>query len=582
MHLINKLSHLFRTNLFKILIFILLVIYIYNSSVDNSKVPLDKDIKLVLKDQESKSIGKLTKKELINILLKTKLTGDKLVRSLKESSRGNNGNTNEDDSTSNAKNERFIDKLLKKLENNANPIINTPISHDVIAFKIKKDSSAENNQQTRQEHKKEEFEDENSVSKSDQTLKNNRPGKYKLHKDHRLLTGNLRIKSDDKDLFVKIQKAPLKLKKLNSDYSSKSQVLTSLKSRKYSKTLSPTTKPKEKAPAVVQTLGEDKIKFIMQKLPGNFTSKEELVEFIAKMNRINSEPIFSYLNKKWNSGGGNGDYFKRIITTSKPAGSTECHNWTYNAADYTLVYKPLKFYQNEPCPLPKGETVKKVVMPNKDIVWKGCTRKTSECSESPFFDTKHNVRRNVPPCCRDHLLEMLRNLDSELISRNITYTLTDGVVIGWYRNQKLVPYDADLDMYIDGTFFKTRVWDEVFGNLTAKYEYQYKKVEDYKFKLQYSLNNTLSIDIWPYFNIKLRTQYGEIAPGEWLTFVYHSGTTAIRMDEYFPPKRTTIEGVPCNVPRDTINYLNKNYGPTPEHWLPEMTCKTKNVYNCAT
>ena len=319
--------------------------------------------------------------------------------------------------------------------------------------------------------------------------------------------------------------------------------------------------------------------FADNKLRTKFRSKEEMVQYISRKNQREEKPVFGYINMQWNSGG-RADYYNRDLVTEKPAGRNLCHNWTYNAADYTLVYKPWTWYQNESCPLPFNETIKKIVLPNKKVVWKGCTRKTTSCSESPFFDEAKGLRRNVPPCCRRHLLEMMKNIDQELMRRNITYTLTDGVVIGWYRNQKLVPYDADLDMYIDGAYYKTRVWDEVFGNLTTKHGYQYEQVEDYKFKLQFSAINSLTVDIWPYFNIKLRTQYGLVQPGEWLTFVYHSGTTAMRVDEFFPPKRTTVEGVPCNVPRDAVHYLNLNFGPTPDNWMKELTCKRLKFYNC--
>ena len=327
------------------------------------------------------------------------------------------------------------------------------------------------------------------------------------------------------------------------------------------------------------------------RLPSNFSSRQEILKYIQaqKIKQINSDTTlkFARLNMRWNSGNVAEDYYRRIIRTDKEqalsAGlKNECFDWTYDVADYTVVYKPNKRYQVEKCSYPTNETIKKIVMPNKDVVWKGCTRKTALCSENPHFDTKRNLRRNVPPCCRHHLLEMLGNIDRELTRRKITYTLTDGAVIGWYRNKKLVPYDRDIDMYVDGAYFKTRTWDEVFKGLAVKYGYEYVQTEDYKYRLRYSAVNGLQVDIWPYFNIKLRTHYGEVKPGEWLTFVYHSGTTAMRVNEFFPPKRTTIEGVPCNVPRDTVNYLNKNYGPTPDHWFPELTCKTFKSYGCHT
>lgn len=349
----------------------------------------------------------------------------------------------------------------------------------------------------------------------------------------------------------------------------------------------PGTVPVSSSKTTDKTLSVDGERKIIR-LPSSFKSHKEMVAFMRKqgrklsLSRKNSRNKLVLLNQRWNSGGMDEDYYQRIDDVEKPpSGENECYDWTYDAAEYTVVYKPVKRYQDGNCSYPTNETVKRIITPNKKVVWKGCTRHKA-CHENAYYDVKRGLRRNVPPCCRDHLLEMLRNIDRELTLRNITYTVADGAVIGWYRNQKLVPYDRDIDMYVDGTYFKTRIWEEVFGNLTTKFGYDYEQTEDYKYRLRYSKINGLQVDIWPYFNIKLRTQYGELAPGEWITFVYHAGTTAMRVDEFFPPIRTTIEGVPCSVPRDTVKYLNKNYGPTPDHWLPELTCKTFKSYNCHT
>ncbi|XP_066916336.1 uncharacterized protein [Clytia hemisphaerica] len=317
-------------------------------------------------------------------------------------------------------------------------------------------------------------------------------------------------------------------------------------------------------------------------LRSDFKNKEDLLKYMKETQQKAKDfvkPVYAKLNNLWNYDGGQKDYYGRIILPEPHAGLNECYDWSYNWADYTLIYKPTKKFQKNPCSYPKNEIVKKVIMPNKTVVWQGCT-KDKLCSLLPYYNTERKERRNIPPCCRQKLLEMLRHIDVELVKRNITYTLSDGSVIGWYRNQKLVPYDSDIDMYVDGRIYRNQVWDEIFGNLTLKYGYVYNQTEDFKARLRYSKSNPLQLDIWPYFNIKLRQHYGEVVPGEWLTFVYHSGTTALRMREMLPPVRTTIEGVATFVPKDIINYLNKNYGPDPDNWLPELTCKKKKAYNC--
>ena len=270
----------------------------------------------------------------------------------------------------------------------------------------------------------------------------------------------------------------------------------------------------------------------------------------------------------------------QIIMIEKPAGNNTCYDWEYKPADYTLIYKPTKKHQNTPCSYPKNETVKKIVTHDKKVIWKGCTNKTRSCHEIPYFDKKRNIRRNVPPCCLKHLLEMLGHLDEEFTKHNITYYVTDGALLGWYRNRQLVPYDLDIDIHVDGAFFKTKIWFEIFKTLNQKYGYNYWAVKNYKVKVKYSKYNGLNIDIWPYYNIKLRKHYGQIKPGEWLSFNFGPGTS-VRTSDMLPPRRTTISGVPCYVPNKALTYLIAQYGKEPKIWLQEINCKTLNEdYKC--
>ena len=435
-----------------------------------------------------------------------------------------------------------------------------------------------------------------------------------LHQvNDRLLQALLKTKQSYSIVMKKLQKVYIKESKKNQEVLPKyKEAMPMIKNEVYISTINPKSKqshevtqqvPKHNNNSsttrnTVKLQGssskptEDTSFKTIVKLRAKFSSREDLLKYInqQKLERQKEKlkpPQFAQLNMRWNWGSGSEDYYRRddIKSDKEKAAlkglTNECYDWTYDAADYTVIYKPTKKFQSENCSYPSNEIVKRIITPNQKVIWKGCTKNTSQCGQRAHFDTKRNLRRNTPPCCRHHLLEMLKNIDRELMRHNITYTLADGAVIGWYRNRKLVPYDTDLDMYVDGAYFKTQTWDNVFKGLAMKYGYDYEQTEEYKYRLRYSAVNGLQVDIWPYFNIKLRTHYGEVKPGEWLTFIYHSKTTAVRVNEIFPPKRTTIEGVPVNVPRDTINFLNKVYGPTPDDWLPELTCKTMKSYVCA-
>lgn len=290
-----------------------------------------------------------------------------------------------------------------------------------------------------------------------------------------------------------------------------------------------------------------------------------------KANETDDPKHFEPINLRWGVGGPHDLFGKVPKKKKKQIGKFTCEHWRYDSAEYTLTYNPIVTIQDTRCSYPRNETVKKIVKSNKEIVWKGCTQETEACPERPHFDVARNVRVNIPPCCRQHLLDMLKNFDNVLQRHNVTYAVVGGSIMGWYRNQQIIPYDNDIDIIMDGVYWNTVVWEEIFDELTSKHGYYYLFAEKYKVKLMYSTTNNITLDIWPYFNVKLNTRYGDYLPGDIVPFIYHTHYSGCRKDELFPPKRTTLNGIPVNIPRDPVVYLNRNYG-SPDRWLDERKC----------
>lgn len=240
----------------------------------------------------------------------------------------------------------------------------------------------------------------------------------------------------------------------------------------------------------------------------------------------------------------------------------KCRDWIYNAADYTLQYFGKIKLQKELCDFPYDRTIKKIVNSDGTIKWTGCTNKTKTCRERARFDSVKSLRLNTPPCCRHHLLEMLKNLVTILRGYSIDYFLVFGGVIGWHRNGKMVPYDRDLDVIIDG-----KKWEKVWGilvQLNQKFGHIYHTPEYQKVQLQYSTINTLKIDIWPYHFIQEDFKASEV-------FVNHNSWQKVPYHVLFPPKKVTFDGVSyVSIPNKVEEYLNLTYGVG--KWEKELNC----------
>src|SRR5689334_8284729 len=71
----------------------------------------------------------------------------------------------------------------------------------------------------------------------------------------------------------------------------------------------------------------------------------------------------------------------------------------------------------------------------------GCTRKTLQCD---FWNW--GVDEVRPDCCTEHLREMLFFADELLTRHSIPYWLDYGTLLGAAREERLIPWDDDVDL----------------------------------------------------------------------------------------------------------------------------------------
>eukprot|EP00112_Aurelia_sp_Birch-Aquarium-sp1_P023438 Seg6987.2 transcript_id=Seg6987.2/GoldUCD/mRNA.D3Y31 product="Fukutin-related protein" protein_id=Seg6987.2/GoldUCD/D3Y31 len=263
----------------------------------------------------------------------------------------------------------------------------------------------------------------------------------------------------------------------------------------------------------------------------------------------------------------NGKHSKHDIQfhrENRPKFYQQCPNWKINRQDWTLVYHGSMKKYNSNCPKPHiGSNTKRVSFDDGSYINTGCTNRTYECKERPFYDFKAGQRINTPPCCRHHVIQMLEHVTKELKRQEIKHSMISGGVIGWVRDKKMVPYDRDLDIILEQDFWNTTEFWNMFQKLNERYGYDYDLVEDFKLKLYFSKINRISLDIWAY-----------LIKNDTLAIAYH-GFKSQKVQIMLPFQYVQFEWFDTYVPNKPREYLNRQYGR--ERWTIEKLCMVKDA-----
>ena len=240
------------------------------------------------------------------------------------------------------------------------------------------------------------------------------------------------------------------------------------------------------------------------------------------------------------------------------------------------------------------------------------------CKETPHFDRTRNVRIDLPPCCREKLMAVTRFVINDFNRLEIPYMLFSGAVLGWMRNRKFVPYDQDIDIWMDSRYWNTRQFNELRRNWTTKFGL-YTEYRDERQKLWtfFSDTNLQGLDIWPWYvdeensdgtfrksshsrsvegypHGTLRkplnalddtSTYNQMSYDEDVVEYESSSERMVRLgdvfegkwacpyDTIFPRKRVEFEGMVTYLPNKPSEYNRITYG---ENWKEEMTCTKTN------
>ena len=212
------------------------------------------------------------------------------------------------------------------------------------------------------------------------------------------------------------------------------------------------------------------------------------------------------------------------------------------------------------------KAVKRIIYSDGTIQNLGCTKHTTQCKEKAHYDKKRNLRINTPPCCLQNLQEVFQQTTRELQDLNVKHLLVFGGVIGWIRNKGIIPYEEDLDLWIDGTFWKSERMEQFRKTLSKSYglETMYKQGGD-RLWILYSKKNYIGLGVWPY---KI---------GETISYPYPGGKRH-PYNNIFPLKYVNFSGIPTYIPNNPEGFCDIVYGKG--KWEDELNCTSHSDRKC--
>lgn len=173
-----------------------------------------------------------------------------------------------------------------------------------------------------------------------------------------------------------------------------------------------------------------------------------------------------------------------------------------------------------------------------------CTKETERCSYN-----RTDKNKVSPKCCHDHLKEMLFTFDKLAKQFNVKYFLDFGTLLGCVRDNKIIPYDTDIDISM---FFDDHDKLEQMRPFFKTHGYVLKKERDSGvfYRLFYSDINLLHIDI----HLRKIDENGIVYSH------YSIKNWGINKKDLLPMYYMMFEGQLMPIPRQFRKYLEHGYG----------------------
>ena len=163
---------------------------------------------------------------------------------------------------------------------------------------------------------------------------------------------------------------------------------------------------------------------------------------------------------------------------------------------------------------------------------------------------------------------IFRTVTTDLKANNISHVLFGGAILGYLRNRRFVPYDNDLDVWMDGKYWNTslfakirRKWSSVDG-INTMYFWGGGMLWVY-----YDKNIGNGVDIWPWYvrgpKLRMAKDYD-----------HHYD---VPKELIFPLVSTDFSGIQTYVPGNPEGYCEWQYG---TNWRQEKNCTKVERRKC--
>ncbi|KAM4642467.1 ribitol 5-phosphate transferase FKRP isoform 1-T2 [Discoglossus pictus] len=152
----------------------------------------------------------------------------------------------------------------------------------------------------------------------------------------------------------------------------------------------------------------------------------------------------------------------------------------------------------------KALSIRLVRGPDGGDKWFGCSKETPRCFGTVVEDTPQYLYegRWTPPCCLRALRITARHVITVLEASGVRYWLEGGSLLGAARNGDIIPwdYDVDLGIYLEDVDLCAELRGAQGGSLVDSEGFVWERaVEGDFFRVQYSQNNHLHVDLWPFY-----------------------------------------------------------------------------------
>ena len=175
-------------------------------------------------------------------------------------------------------------------------------------------------------------------------------------------------------------------------------------------------------------------------------------------------------------------------------------------------------------------------------------------------DSDSPAAQIIHPCCRKHLLKLLKVVFKETLSLKLPLVLTGGGLIGWQRNGKLIPYDLDIDAWLEDKYWGTPEYYAMVQRLAAKGFCVW-----YRSKTWTKIwSSVIGFDI---FQSKVRD--GRL---------HYFGLNVAPVGDVYPANVTVLDGAEVLIPRRPVEYLNQLYGKG--KWEKPLRCTKVKERKC--